>query len=402
RSSKPRDVHNAARAQRRLNPYWRAFSSRESRERHSVETDAAPSLTFQIGVPDLASFPYELWRRLSMRTLRRFRARPALVADPQGEAWLREAIARHVSFARAVACNPQDIIVTAGAQQAFDLLARVLARLERAPVALENPGYPPLLAAFASHGSRIALVSVDEEGMLVERLPRGARVVCVTPSHQFPLGVVMSAQRRLALLEFCRRRGAVVIEDDYDAEFRFSDRPLDALQTLDRAECVFYVGTFSKSLMPDLRLGYIVAPPWALAPLVAAKRIADGQCSVLAQSTLALLISEGHLARHVRRMQRIYRARRDLLLHELRSRFERWFQVLPSVAGLHLTVQLDRAYEEDRVIESAIRQGVRVAPLRRFYPGAPTMRGLVLGYGNIDERGIEEGLDRLHRSLLGA
>src|SRR6185436_17297532 len=214
--------------------------------------------------------------------------------------------ARHVSFARAVACDPDDVTVTAGAQQAFDLLARILVVPKRTVVALENPGYPPLRAAFAAAGARIAAVPVDEQGLIVERLPAQAKIVCVTPSHQFPLGAVMSASRRAALLEFAQRQGAVVIEDDYDGEFRFTDRPLDALQTLDRTESVFYVGTFSKSLLPALRLGYIVAPSWARAALVAAKATMDGYCGPHTQNTVAALVRGGFLSSYVRKMHRVY------------------------------------------------------------------------------------------------
>jgi GntR family transcriptional regulator / MocR family aminotransferase len=394
--AKPRGSDSHA-GTHRLNPYWQRRSPAGSRE-----TGAAPRFAFQVGVPDLARFPFETWRRLSNRTMRRFQAGAALAVDAQGERVLREAVAQHVSFARAVACNPEDIVVTAGAQQAFDLLARVLTTRGRASIALENPGYPPLRAAFEAHGARIATVPVDKDGVIVERIPARARVVCVTPSHQFPLGAVMSAQRRLALLEFCQRHGGIIIEDDYDAEFRFVDRPLDALQTLDRAECVFYVGTFSKSLLPDLRLGYIVAPPWALAALVAAKRVADGQCSVLAQATLALLISEGHLARHVRKMQHVYRRRRELLLNELHAAFGRWLEPLPSVAGLHVTARLKPACEEEWVIEGARKRGVKVGALRPYYASAPAMGGLVLGYGNIDENMIAEALARLRQSMPNA
>jgi GntR family transcriptional regulator / MocR family aminotransferase len=395
RPIEPRGSIRDADARRRLNPYYVA-PPRVPRP----GPGAPPRFAFQVGIPDLASFPFEAWRRLSNRIMHRFRSRPPLAADPQGEAPLRAAIAQHVSFARAVACDPEDIVVTAGAQQAFDLLARVLTTPGRTAIALENPGYPPLRDALEAHGARIAPVPVDAEGLIVDRIPDRARVVCVTPSHQFPLGAAMSAQRRLALLELCQKRGAVIIEDDYDAEFRFADRPLDALQTLDRAQCVFYVGTFSKSLLPDLRLGYIVAPRWAIAALIAAKRLADGHSSVLAQSTLALMIGEGRLSRHVRRMQRIYHRRRGLLLEELRSSLHRWLEPLPSIAGLHVAVRMRTACSEESVIASAARCGLKLGGLARYYAGTPTLRGLMLGYGNADESAIRGGLSRLSEALL--
>jgi GntR family transcriptional regulator/MocR family aminotransferase len=379
---------------RRLNRYWRGRA--QPQRRNAV---APPRYLFQVGMPDAANFPYDIWRRLGGRVQRRLRGAFALAADPQGLPALREAIAQHVSFARAVACGPEDIVVTAGARQAFDLLARILTTSGRTTVAIENPGYPPVREAFAAHGARIAPVPVDEEGLIVGSIPAEARVVCVTPSHQFPLGAVMSAQRRATLLDVCRRRRAVIIEDDYDGEFRFADRPLDALQTLDRARSVLYVGTFSKSLLPDLRLGYVVAPPWALGALVAAKQVADGQCCAMTQATVAMLIREGHLARHIRKMQRIYHGRRDRLLEGLRCGFDRWLEVLPSVAGLHVAARL-KSLREDLVIARGRQAGVGIGALRPYFAKNPTMRGLMFGYGNLDERAIGEGLERFRASVL--
>jgi GntR family transcriptional regulator/MocR family aminotransferase len=200
-------------------------------------------------------------------------------------------------------------------------------------------------------------------------------------------------------LEFTQRRDCVVIEDDYDGEFRFLDRPLDALQTLDRAQSVFYVGTFSKCLLPDLRLGYIVAPTWARSALVAVKEATDGWSSVMGQAALALVIKEGHLGRHVRKMQRVYGRRRHLLLEGLTSRFGRWLTPLPSVAGLHVTAQLIGPWPERPLIDSAREAGVGVSGLRPFYVGRPSMQGLLFGYGNIEEKAILDGLRLLRSSM---
>src|ERR1700683_3806112 len=217
-----RGLLHRSHSERNLNPLWR----RCSKPLHYYPA-AAARFSFQVGVPDPASFPYDTWRRLYGRVLRQLHAKPALSFDAQGLGALREAISQHVSFSRAVACRPDDIVITAGAQRAFDLLARVLTTRDRTIVALEDPGYPPLRAAFEVQGARTASVPVDEEGLIVDQMPARARVVCVTPSHQFPLGTVMSAGRRAVLLELCQRRGMVIIEDDYDSEFRFVDRPFD-------------------------------------------------------------------------------------------------------------------------------------------------------------------------------
>jgi GntR family transcriptional regulator/MocR family aminotransferase len=287
---------------RRLSPFWR----------EPPPAPYAPGATrydFRLGVADKRLFPFDIWRRLSSRSLRAFAVQPAESSPPQGRPMLLESIAKHASFARAVACRAADIVVTAGSQQAFDLIARILVTPGRTRVAVENPGYGALRAVLAAHGARIVPVAVDDEGLVVDKLPGDIDAVVVTPSHQFPLGVAMSMRRRVALLEFARRRNAVVIEDDYDGEFRFGGRPLDALQSLDRSDSVFYVGTFSKSLFPGIRLGFVVAPPWARAALVAAKRCTDVHCPVIDQDTLAAFIAEGHMARHVRKVRPIYAAR---------------------------------------------------------------------------------------------
>ncbi|HEV7492002.1 MAG TPA: PLP-dependent aminotransferase family protein, partial [Rhodanobacteraceae bacterium] len=265
----------------------------------------------------------------------------------------------------------------------------------RTVVAIENPGYPPQRTAFAAAGAKIVPVRVDAEGLVVASLPRDARVVSVTPSHQFPLGSAMSARRRGELLDFAQARGAVVVEDDYDGEFRFGGRPLDALQTLDRNESVFYVGTFSKSLFPAIRLGYIVSPPWARQALVAARQCSDWHSAVIEQDTLAAFIREGDLARHVRRMRGVYATRRDALLSCLQRDFGRWLQPIPNIAGLHLAAFTAGGINVPGIVDIARREGIGVASLRRFYFGGRVRDGLAFGYGAIDERSIDEACTRL-------
>jgi GntR family transcriptional regulator/MocR family aminotransferase len=390
RTRKPR---RAAVDGARLNAYWRAASQRQPSALPGARYD------FQLGVPDLREFPMDVWRRLSARAWRAHARSAARYHPPQGLAILREAIAAHVSFARAVACEPGDILVTAGAQQAFDLLARILVTRDETSVAVEDPGYPPLRTAFAAAGARIAPVPVDAEGLIVDELPPDVGVICVTPSHQFPSGVAMSARRRAALLNFAAAHGAVVIEDDYDAEFRYTERPLDALQTLDRTDSVFYVGTFSKSLFPALRLGFVAAPAWAYPALSAAKLCADCHCNPHVEATLAAFISEGHLARHVRRMRRVYARRRALLLEGLEKDFAPWLTPLPSAAGLHLAALAGRGVEVPRLIDRARRRDLGIRTLQHFQAGRRAQPGLVLGFGAIAERDIVEGLRRL-RTLL--
>jgi GntR family transcriptional regulator/MocR family aminotransferase len=378
---------------RRLAPFWRDAAAAAPAPKKPHRFD------FRIGLPDKGPFPFHVWRRLSGRALRALSKTPAAYAEPDGRPALREAIAKHVSFARAVACRAEDVIVTAGAQQAFDLIARVLVTPGRSAVAVEEPGYPHLRSTFAAAGAVLHSVPVDGEGLIVDRLPPETRIVGVTPSHQSPTGAIMSLARRTALLDFARRRGAVVIEDDYDGEFGFAGRPLDALQTLDRAETVFYIGTFSKSLFPALRLGFVVAPAWARRALVAAKRLSDWHPPVLAQDTLAAFIAEGHLARHVRKMRRLYGERRAILEAALARHCAERLAVLPGAAGLHLATLLAGNRSANVVAAAAAADGVGVQSLASYGTSKAARFGLAFGYGMIEAARIEEGVRRLARVL---
>lgn len=379
---------------RLINPVWR------QRQRHG-EPSTRPSarFAFPIGVPDVRQFPATIWRRLAGRSFRLIGAGLGGYGAASSVPALRAAISSHISFTRAVACCDDDIVVTAGAQQAFDLLARILVTSDRTVVAVENPGYPPLRSAFAAAGARLVNVPVDVEGIVVDAIPRSARVVCVTPSHQFPLGVAMSPERRLALLRFARAANAIVIEDDYDGEFRFGGRPLDALKTLDRDERVVYVGTFSKSMFPALRVGFVVTPSWLREALSAAKRQADGDVPSCTAHTLAAFIAEGHLSRHARKMTRLYERRRNLLLAGLQSGFPGVLRALPAAAGLHITALCESKVDLDAWLERARLQGVSVRPLHLFTTGRVKVRGLVFGYGATDEADIQTGLSRLADAL---
>lgn len=378
----------------RLNPIWRTpyLASSPARE--------LPARCFRLGIPDDRHFPHEVWRRLSAQSLRAWSKARFSYSPSEGIAELRDAIAQHVAFARAVACARDDVIVTSGAQQAFDLLARLLVTPGKTRVAVEEPGYPPLRAAFAAAGAQLVPIPVDDEGLCIEQLPNDVRVISVTPSHQSPTGVALSARRRMALLDFARARGAVIIEDDYDGEFRFGGRPLDALQTLDRDALVFYVGTFSKSLFPSLRKGFIVTPAWARDALIMVKHCTDSHCDTITQSVLAAFIRDGDLARHVRRMRPIYAARRKALLDGLHKYLGTWLDPIPSEAGLHLSARV-----RDPELASVI-----FAKAREHTPGAqsiaeysiipPAQPAITFGYGVIDAREITPALQRFGRALL--
>ncbi|NMO17855.1 PLP-dependent aminotransferase family protein [Pyxidicoccus fallax] len=363
--------------------------------------DPAP-YDFRVGIPDGQLFPFETWRRLVARQLRAA-ALPAGYPEASGHPALREAIARHVGVARGVRAEAGDVLVTHGAQQALDLIGRVL--LEPGDcVAVEEPGYPPARMLFQSLGARVVPVPVDAEGLDVAALPDEARLVYVTPSHQFPLGMAMSPARRTALLDWARQRDAVVIEDDYDSEFRFGGRPLETLHGLDRSGRVIYVGSFSKVMLPALRLGFLVAPPSLQRELRLAKYVSDWHSQLPAQAALARFIDEGLLARHIRKMRREYEHRHERILERLTRHFGDWLQPLPSSAGLHLSAAFrtgGRRLEQD-VVERARKAGVGVAPLSRYHAGTPARPGLVLGYGSLPVARIDEGLRRLRACVAAA
>jgi len=358
---------------------------------------AAPAAyDFRAGVPDARLFPYETWRRLISRELR-----PSAISSPDqddaaGHAALRAAIARYVGISRSVRASADDVLVTHGAQQAMDLVGRVL--IERGScVAVEEPGYPPARVLFQSLGARVIGVPVDRDGLQVAAIPKAARLVYVTPSHQLPLGTAMTLSRRTALLDWAEKHGAVVIEDDYDSEFRFSDRPLEPLQSLDRSGRVIYVGSFSKTLLPILRLGFLVAPASLQPALRCAKQLTDWHSEVTTQAALARFIDEGSLARHVRRARREYASRHRRVVATLRRDFADWLDLVPSVAGLHVCARIKpgSTIEPAEVVRRARESGVAIQALAYFCAEPPPQSGLVIGYGAVDPDKIDEGLCRL-------
>ncbi|GAA3107168.1 PLP-dependent aminotransferase family protein [Streptosporangium carneum] len=371
----------------RPRPFWDSVAP-------GLPAGTPPVHDFRIGRPDGELFPLATWRRLVAGELRASTVGSAGYGDSAGHEGLREAVARHVGISRSVRARAEDVLVTQGAQQALDLVGRILIEPGDC-VAVEEPGYPPARALFGSFGARVAGVPVDEEGLDVSALPDAARLVYVTPSHQFPLGTPMSPTRRAALLEWASRRGAVIVEDDYDSEFRFCDRPLEPLQSLDRDGRVVYVGTFSKTLLPMLRLGFLVAPASLQPALRAARRLTDWHGDHVAQAALARFIDSGELSRHVRRATRVYAARRERVLTTLRDDLADWLDPVPSVAGLHLcalfrpdvSVDLDRARE----------LGVAVESLAAYRADDATPSGLVIGYGAVRAEQVADGLRLLAR-----
>jgi GntR family transcriptional regulator/MocR family aminotransferase len=359
---------------------------------------AEPRFNFGVGMPDPKLFPWETWRRLVAQVLRPATFRASGYDEPAGHADLRAAIARYVGVSRSVRAAAQDVLITRGAQQALDLIGRVLIDPGDV-VAVEEPGYPPARALFASLGAKVIGVPVDGEGIVVRSIPRTARLVYTTPSHQFPLGTVMSLPRRAALLTWAQQHDAVVIEDDYDSEFRFADRPLEPLQSLDRTGRVIYVGSFAKTLLPMLRIGFLVTPESLRTALHAAKQLTDWHNELVGQVALARFIDEGLLARHVRKATREYAQRRTAITEILARDFAEEFDIVPSSAGLHLCapVRPHASIEVASVAAQARQAGIAVDELAR-YGGGP---GLVFGYGGIGRADIPTGLARLAGIIQG-
>ncbi|MFC6017867.1 PLP-dependent aminotransferase family protein [Plantactinospora solaniradicis] len=366
----------------------------------AVPRDAAPTYDFRVGTPDPRLFPLQTWRRLVARQLRFSTVRSASYAEPAGHPDLRAAIARHIGVSRSVHAGADDILVTQGAQQALDLIGRVM--IEPGDrVAVEEPGYPPARRLFTALGARVTGVPVDAEGLDVTALPRDTRLVYVTPSHQYPLGTPMSLARRTALLRWAERHDGVVVEDDYDSEYRFAGRPLEPLQGLDRHGRVIYVGSFSKTLLPMLRIGFLVAPASLQPALHTAKQLTDWYGDLTTQGTLARFIDEGLLARHVRKATREYAARHERVLTVLGERFGDWLRPVPSAAGLHLCARLvpGSAVDLSRVLARARDAGVGVESLASYCADRPAQPGLVIGYGGIPLADVDEGLRRLAESF---
>jgi GntR family transcriptional regulator / MocR family aminotransferase len=392
----------------RLNPFWLqpevtgAINFWRDTSEHLPPTAANDEIDFRPAMVQSRLFPFHVFRRSIVKQLRQLEKRPASRKSPQGDqgnVYLRESIARHIAITRAVVCNPDDIVVTSGAQQAFYLLARILVKPNKTVVAMEDPGYPPMRVPFVAAGARVVPVEVDAEGLIIERLPPDAGVICVSPSHQFPLGVTMSRRRRNALVEFAWSRGAVIIEDDYDGEFRFDGAPLEALRSSEFADVVFYVGTFSKCMLPALRLGYVVAPDWAMSALITAKNSMDWQCSTLVQIGVSDFIAEGHLERHIRKMRQIYRKRRQVLLTGLKEHLSEWLEPQPSFYGMHVAALARTSLDLDRIADALVQNNVKMHTLSRYYLDRPTKAGLVFGYAVTDLTEIDRGLSLLRAAL---
>lgn len=344
-------------------------------------------IAFGVCQPSTAAFPLAQWRKAWRQVTRHVPA--PQYSDPAGEPGLRAAVADYLAHARGLRCSSDDLIITNGATQGFSLVAQALLT-PGMMVAFEEPGYPLARQVFEQHAARLLLVPVDPNGLCVEQLPEGPvgpRLVYVTPSHQFPLGVRLSAARRVALLEWATRHDALILEDDYDSEFRYDAPPLPPLASLDSTGRVIYVGTFSKALAPSLRVGYVLSP-LLRERLKRLKCWMDYHTNTPTQLALEYFLKEGYFALHIRRMRRLYAEKRTALVQALSP-----LQAIASVrgleAGLHTFVEFDAQVQIEKLVQKCLHQGILLTDLTRYYAAAPGQRGVVLGYGGLELHEIE-------------
>ena len=380
---------------RAARPARRRMSAYAGRVTTFPTLENRPSWAFRPNVPALDQFPMTLWTQLASRHLRGASTRFLLSGDLMGYRPLREAIADYLATSRGVTCHADQVMIVFGVQEALDLVARLV--LDPGDtVCMEDPGYRGAARVFEALGARIAALPVDDEGMTVEpAVLRRARLVYLTPAHHYPLGVAMSLPRRLALLEAVRAAGALVFEDDYDSEYRYSGRPIPALHGLDRTGQVVFAGSFSKVLFPSLRLGYLVVPDDLIERLAATRSITSRHLPVLDQAIVCDFITGGHFSRHLRRMRQLYAERLSVLMDCARQQLSGVLELSPIEAGLQTIGWLGRGIAAEPVAEAARARNVEVIPLRRFHRGAMARDGLQLGFAAVNAREIRRGVSEL-------
>ena len=358
-------------------------------------------IDFRYGHPDIDHFPREIWRRLTSRHLR-YDARASFVyGEPEGLPELREAISAYIYRNRAVSCDPSQVIIVNGSQQGIDLTLRTLID-PGDRVAIEEPHYPGTRLPIEALGARVFGVPVDDDGLQVESLPSFAdapRLVCVTPSHQYPTGVVMSLARRLGLISWADKNDAFILEDDYDGEFNYQARPMEALQALDHRDRVIYLGTFSKVLAPALRIGYVVVPRSLALPTATAKWLADRHSPTLEQAVLADFIREGHFERHLRRSRVRNARKRNILIQALKKAFGTTAEIQGISAGVHLLLKLkDLTWGNvQELLSLAAAETISLYTTEGCYLRRPDQPHLVMGYAGLSEEAIRTGVRSLRR-----
>ncbi|NEQ67497.1 MAG: PLP-dependent aminotransferase family protein [Symploca sp. SIO2D2] len=355
-------------------------------------------ISFRYGQPAFEQFPFKLWRKLLSRHCGSPLDWLHYATDAGGYKPLREAIASYLARSRAVQCEPDQIIITSGSQQALDLVTRLLI----APgdgIALEEPGYPGARYIFLAQGAKLYPMAVDESGLVIEKLvnssQKNIKLLYITPSHQFPTGAVLSLPRRLALLAWAQKMGTMIIEDDYDSEYRYGERPIPALQGLAHSNSVLYIGTFSKMLFPSLRIGYLVVPQPLVNLLTRAKWLTDRHSPLLEQKVLVDFLNEGHLESYIRRMRNHYNQLRQVLVQALRTYLAQKVTILGEKAGIHVMVRLNTKLSDEEIIDRAAELGVCLVTAQPYYLENKPRGEFIFGYAQLTSAQIQEGISKL-------
>jgi GntR family transcriptional regulator / MocR family aminotransferase len=350
-------------------------------------------IPFQNGMTAIDEFPFEIWAKITNRILRNPRKNLFGYGDPQGFEPLREAIANHLNSARGVICTPQQVIITSGAQQALDLASRIFLE-SGSSVVTEDPCYLEARNAFSATGAKVLPISIDEDGLNAANIPQDSNIklAYVTPSHQYPLGVTMSLARRLALIDWAKTNNAWIIEDDYNSEFRYAGRPLASLQGLDNHGRVIYVGTFSKTIFPSLRIGCVVVPTNLIDVFANARALNDVHSSTIEQAVLSEFIAEGHFARHLRRMRMLYHQRQNILLEECEKHLKGLLEIKKADAGMHLVGWLPEGVSDVEIYEKGVERGLKLAAISSYAVTPPKRGGIIFGYTAFDQKEIAEGV----------
>jgi GntR family transcriptional regulator/MocR family aminotransferase len=364
------------------------------------EPDA--EISFRYGNPATTYFPIQQWRKLLARHCKNSSALLNYATDAAGHLPLKVEIANYLKRSRAVCCTPEQVIIVNGSQQALDLIARLT--LDPGDwLAIEDPGYLGARYCFTAHSANLEPFTVDSEGLDVEFLiqcDRNFKLIYVTPSHQFPTGATLTLSRRIALLQWAQATKTLIIEDDYDSEYRYGEQPIPALQGMDRSESVIYIGTFSKTMFPSLRIGYLVVPQSWVSLISKAKWLCDRTVPLLQQQTLTDWIAEGYFERHIRRMRQLYNLRRQVLIAALEKYFGNRITIFGANAGIHLMVKIETNLSDRLIIEKAAAVGVGLVSAAKYYLKSPKDRGeFIMGYGQLEEAQIKQGVFRLARVL---
>jgi GntR family transcriptional regulator/MocR family aminotransferase len=364
--------------------------------------ESSPARAFRANQPALDAFPASLWAQVAARRLRRVSTRLLAGGEALGYRPLREAVAEYLNTSRGVKCTADQVLIISGVQQALDRTAHLLLN-PGDPVWMEEPGYPGAAVVFRAVGARICPVPVDSEGLNLEAGQRRfeqqrPRLVYLTPAHQFPLGMTMSLRRRLSLLEWARRSSAIIFEDDYDSEYRYSGRPIPALQGLDRAAMVIFAGSFTDVLFPALRLAYLVVPSNMVDIFAAAESVSTHHPPLIDQAILCDFINEGHFARHVRRMRELYAERLSVLIESAGQRLTGLLEIPSVEAGLRTVGWLQGGILAERAAKAAAKHDVEVVPLERYAYGRVKRNGLMLGFAAVDARELRRGVEQLARA----